>query len=232
MVAANYRLIGRGVYSLREAERLAQVPRRRIRRWVTGYEYAYRGGLRYSPPVVETEQHGPNLEPIITFRDLLEIRFLNAFRDHGVSWYAIKVASERARELLSLDHPFSSRKFKTDGRTIMAELVSETGDEQLLDLVRSQWVFAKIIGGYLYDGIEFDDSDEPQRWWPLGESHHVVIDPVRSFGAPIVPVEGVRTRILADAIAAEGSIEAAAEIYEVDPSAVGDAYLFELSTDA
>ncbi len=37
-----FKVIGRGVYSLAEAERLAKVPRKRIKRWTAGYAYRYK----------------------------------------------------------------------------------------------------------------------------------------------------------------------------------------------
>ena len=70
---------------------------------------------------------------------------------------------------------------------------------------------------------------QPARWWPLGEGHSVVIDPERSFGAPIVHREGVQTLILAQAALAENSIETAADRYDVDPIAVAEAVEYELN---
>lgn len=156
------------------------------------------------------------------------MRFLDAFLQHGVSWFAIRKAAERARELLRRDHPFSSRMFKTDGRTILADLVDETDDRTLIDLVRNQYEFERIVSPLLYAGIEFNDRDEPERWFPLSaDAPSVVIDPARSFGAPITVREGIPTRTLAIAVRAEGSIHSAADFYEVAPNAVRDAVTFE-----
>lgn len=229
MPTADFSLIGRGVYSLKEAHRLIGVPTRRIRRWTAGYRYRHRGIIHYSPPVVGGNLTGQLGIPALDFADLLEVRFLNAFREYGVSWKAIRIASERARDLLGLDHPFSSRRFSTDGRTILAEFVSDTGDEVLLDLVRSQYEFRRIVGRYLYGEIEFGDSDSPKRWWPFEGSHRIVVDPRRAFGAPIVDVEGVQTRVLSAAVAVEESIELVAELFQVDPISVTEAVEFEFS---
>jgi uncharacterized protein (DUF433 family)/DNA-binding transcriptional MerR regulator len=229
MTAKDFRLIGRGIYSIREAHRLTGVPTRRIRRWARGYHFEYRGQRRFSPPAVATEIPDGIGSSAITFADLLEVRFLNAFRERGVSWPAIRIASKRAEEILGLSHPFSSRRFSTDGRTILAELVSETGDEILLDLVRNQYELRRIIDQYLHGEIDFGGHEEPVRWWPVRGSDRIVIDPHRALGAPIVNVEGVPTRILARAAEVEGSIEVAAALFDVDPESVAEAVEFELS---
>lgn len=227
-----FRLIGRGVYSLRDAERFTGVPRKRIRRWTSGYRY--RSGLQfvYSPPVIANATQEAIGLPALDFGDLIEVRFLNAFRSYGVSWKAIRIAAESARELLGRHHPFSSRIFKTDGRTILADVVGRGEDRFLLDLVRNQYEFERIISPLLYEGIEFGGHDEPERWWPLGAGRAVVLDPARAFGAPIAALEGVPTRVLAEAVAAEGSIPLVAELYDVAQTSVEDAVEFESRLEA
>lgn len=101
------------------------------------------------------------------------------------------------------------------------------GSESTLGLVKSQYEIDKIISPLLYAGIEWDTMDEPFRWWPLGRERDVVIDPSRAFGAPIVAKSRIPTEILERAARVEGSIEAAAEMYEVDVASVAAAVEFE-----
>jgi uncharacterized protein (DUF433 family) len=165
----------------------------------------------------------------LTFSDLIEIRFLDRFREHGVSWPAIRIAAARARDYIARPHPFSSRLFKTDGRTILLEILRPGDDPKLLDLVSDQWELERVVSPMLYAGIDFDDFDMPARWWPLGRRRSVVLDPERSFGAPIVAKEGVPTAILARAAAAEQSKDSAAAIYQVSLKSVRDAVAYEQS---
>jgi uncharacterized protein (DUF433 family) len=225
-----FQIIGRGVYSFSEASRLSKVPAARIRRWTRGYVYTYRGEERFSPPPLGVSR--PADKPIVSFSDLLEVRFLNVFREHGVSWRSIRIASERAKELLGRQHPFSSRIFKTDGRTILAEIVRETGDRFLLDLVHSQYEFEKIVSPFLYAGVEYNDLLEPERWWPLGLDRQVVVDPERALGAPVVWSEGIPTRVLYHAYTAEQSYSFVAKWFEVSEESVKDAVAFELTLTA
>ena len=231
-MATSLRLIGRGLYSVPEAERLTAVSTGRIRRWMRGYSWGH-GGVRHSsPPIIATQIERINGSYALDFGDLIEIRFLDAFRKHGVGWRAIRIASERASQLIGHRHPFSTRKFKTDGRTILAELVKPTGEASLLDLVRNQYAFEQVISPFLYLGLEFGSHDEPMLWRPLGIDREVVIDPTRAFGAPIVRREGVPTRVLYYCYMAEGSIEAAASWYDVDQKSARDAIEYEQSLAA
>ncbi|HSS52106.1 MAG TPA: DUF433 domain-containing protein [Thermoanaerobaculia bacterium] len=220
-------LLGLGVYSVPEAARLTGVSSQRIRRWLQGYSYTSGDSARTSRPLWQ-RQIASQDSLILSFRDLLEVRFVDAFRRHGVTWKTIRIAAERAAEIVHDSYPFSTRRFKTDGRSIFAEILQATGDESLLDLVKSQYEFKSIVEPFLFEGLEFSALGiEPVRWWPLGMNRRVVIDPERSFGQPIVDPESVPTRILAHAFEAEKSIQAVARWYEVDPQSVRDAVDFE-----
>jgi uncharacterized protein (DUF433 family) len=188
--------------------------------------------LHYSPPVVGAELPALLGAPALDFADLLEVLFLHAFRDKGVSWKAIRIASERAKEVLGAQHPFSHRRFSTDGHTILAELAREEEDPVLLDLVRDQYELDRMIGQYLFGEVDFAADDTPRLWFPLGRGRDVVIDPGRALGAPIVRSAGIPTAVLSMAVEAEGSIGLVAEMFEIDVTAVRDAVAYEASRAA
>jgi uncharacterized protein (DUF433 family) len=231
MISRSFSLIGQGVYSPAEAQRLTGVPVSRISRWTRGYQFSYRGTKHKSPPLIATDTPSVDGAPVLSFLDLMELRFLNAFRKHNVSTQVIRIAAARARELLGHARPFSTRKFKTDGKNILAELVDSLGDRHLLDLVRRQYVLERVVGSFLFEGIEFDDQDEPFRWWPLRGSKSVLVDPLIAFGAPVISSARLPTRVLALAVAGEMKVREAAAWYDVTEREVRDAVRFERSLD-
>lgn len=212
--------LGLGVYTVLDAARLAGVPARHIRRWLWGYR-----------------QHGRSYEPLwrpqhteidgfrsVGFRDLIELQFVQAFRNRGVSLQTIRRAVQRAQELY--EYPFSRLAFHTDGRRIFGDVTSkDTVDRKILfELVSGQLLFEFVLLA-LSEVLIYEDG-VPVKWKPLGKNREVVIDPRRSFGRPIVE-RGVPTEVLADAYRAEGSVEAAARAYEVSTDAVRDALEYE-----
>ena len=221
-----FNTIGRGVYTLAEAALLSGVNRHRISRWARGYTFTYHGKRQTMPAIIGREPDSAT-SPILTFADLIEIRFLEAFRQKGVSTKALRIASHRAKELLGRHHPFSTQIFKSDGRTILAEITKETGDKVLLDILSDQFVFETVVSSYLYAGLDFNELKEPARWWPLGKDRSVVIDPRRSFGAPIAAKAGIPTKILNSAVNAEKSMDIVAKWYSLEVSEVMDAVQFE-----
>lgn len=223
----NGSLLGVGLYTVPEAARLTGIPQARLRRWLRGYTYRSGETLVASGPVWQRQL--PEIDGTLGlgFLDLMEARFIDAFRRAAVPWRVIRLCAERARELCGAEHPFATQRFRTDGRTIFAEIVDKAGEPQLLDLVKSQLAFGRVIGPSLYAGIEFSNRDVPVRWWPLGRQTAVVIDPARSFGQPIVSTAGIPTVVLADAVAAEGSVAKVARLYQLSTQSVHAALRFE-----
>jgi uncharacterized protein (DUF433 family) len=227
MNLSNVELVGVGLYGVPEAARLSNVSAGRIRRWLKGYVYHHADEDRVSPAVWEPQL--PILEGTVglSFLDLMEVRFVDAFLQAGVSWRTIRLAAQRAREILDLDHPFSTRRFQTDGHSIFAEVLRESGEHQLLDLAKNQYAFRRVISPSLYSGMDFDLMDRAARWWPMGKGRGVVVDPSRQFGQPIVSEGSIPTAVLADAVKAEGSVSAAARWYDVPEAMIRDAVAFE-----
>lgn len=215
-------LLGVGLYTSAEAAVYTGISAAQIRRWLFGYTS---GGKRHESlwhPQLEGE-----LEQALSFHDLLEIRFVHAFRHHGVSLQAIRRASTHAREMFQQPYPFTCKRFQTDGRSIFASVLQETGDESLLDLVKRQYAFTQVIKPSLYRGIEYD-NDKALRWYPLSRNQHVVLDPMRNFGKPILTGSGMTVDAIVSAWHAEGQdTRSVAAIYEVPLAEVEAAIQFE-----
>lgn len=164
------------------------------------------------------------------FRDLIELRFVKAFTDAGLGLLAIRNCLEFARTCVRDDHPFSTRRFQTDGRTIFLESIQRAEEPRVLDLKRRQYVFKQVIERTFKD-LDIED-DAVARWRPLQGKKSIVIDPHRSFGQPIAADYGVPTVALAEAVEAEGSVERVARLYDVSLSVVRDAVRFESTLQA
>jgi uncharacterized protein (DUF433 family) len=166
------------------------------------------------------------------FLDLVELLFIKAFREHGISLPIIRRAAREAARRWKTGHPFCVKRFQTDGHTIFAALAPEEGEEQLIDLPRSQMAFTSVLNPYLTQ-IEYDQVlGDATMWWPLGRRKHVVVDPRRSFGRPIIVPGGIPTDVIAAAVREDQPEQDVARWYEVPIAAVRAAVGFERSLAA
>lgn len=230
------RIFGKGVYSAPEGLRLLnfqrsegeerKVSRHTVHRWLCGYTFKNDEGEGYSAPLWQPDYAGEGGDLEISFRDLIELRFVKAFRDAGLSLATIRSCFQHAVEAVKDARPFSTQRFRTDGKTIFLESTRDVHEGEMLDLRCRQHVFRTVIAPSLKD-LEFD-ADAVARWFPMGLAHKdIVVDPARAFGRPIVAEGGVPTEILAQAVAVEGSEEQVARLYEVPLAAVRTAVAFE-----
>jgi len=219
---------GVGVYSFADAARFIGAKSSELRRWSLGYTHKDRNGERkLSPPLWRTQLSETEIDGL-GFKDLIELRFVHAFRNEGVPLQVIRRTLEEARDEFASPYPFTSRKFKTDGRRIFMEVVEETGDASLVDIVKRQNVIQKIIGPSLREGVELDMQGEAKRWFPLRGSKAIVFDPDRKFGQPILAEYDIPTIAIADAVKAEdGNEKRVAKLYEIPLYAVRKALEFE-----
>lgn len=216
---------GVGSYTAVEAARLLGLSATNVRRWMLGYDHGPKDGRRHSPPLWTSQLAMIDDQLEIGFRDLIELRFVKAFVDAGVGLLAVRNCLAHARDVIQDDHPFSTRRFRTDGKTIFLESTEGSQEPNLIDLKSRQFVFRTVFERSFKD-LDIED-DAVVRWRPFKGKPSIILDPARAFGQPIANQSGVPTITLADAVRAEGGFERAARMYDVPTLVVRDAFQFE-----
>jgi uncharacterized protein (DUF433 family) len=180
--------LGIGLYSLPDAARLLRIKPARLRRWASGPD-------RFLPRALDPT------EETLTFAELIELQFVLLYLAEGVSLPVIKKAAAAAAEKFSTDHPFSVKRFDTDGQSIFATLISDqTNRRHVEDLQKGQYVFEKVMRPFFHK-LEYQ-KDQLVRYWPEGKRGRILLDPARKFGQPIDAESGVPTRAIFSALEA------------------------------
>ena len=219
--------LGVGIYTPGEAARIAQMQPQRVRRWINGYAYKQGEKRRKSPPIFRRDLAALDGKNALTFLDLVEVLFVKAFLQHGVSPYGIRRAAEEASTMFNTNHPFCVKRFETDGRTVIARIVKDDGEERLVDLAAKQTLFRSVFTPLLIN-LEYDlGTGDATRWWPLGKKKPVVLDPARAFGAAIVLPSTVPARSLAGARRAGETYERISNWFGVTKKEISAAVEFE-----
>ncbi len=115
--------VGQGIYTVPEVAKLTKVPSPNIYNWLYGGSLSNKEkGAPKRHPTLEHQFNLMNHIANISFKDMIQIKFVDYFRDRGVTLPTIRHASANAAKLLSTTHPFCSAKFKTDGESLLAEV--------------------------------------------------------------------------------------------------------------
>jgi uncharacterized protein (DUF433 family) len=225
--------LGVGIYTRAEAARLIGVTQTRLRRWVGGYTYWYKHqsveSLRRRPAVVKPKLPILGGAVALSFVELMELRVVKALIDKGISLQHVRAAAGLAARHFDTSYPFASRRVFTDGRRVFASLARDPSVADMVELSRD--AVDQIIAGGVFEPfleeIDFDATTAlAERWWPLGRSVPVVLDPRIAFGAPVVVGTRIRTNVLAGMASRTGPDETA-RAYRVSVEGVRAAVRFE-----
>jgi uncharacterized protein (DUF433 family) len=193
-------LLDQPLYSIGEAARLLEIVPSRLRRWLDG---AVVRGTAY-PPVIRRE---PTSAAEVTWGEFVEAGLLREYRGRGVTLQHLRPFIDRMRGEFGVPYPLAHFEPIVDRptRQLMVELKrlqDAVGLDDELSLVRpvsGQLTWAEPMRAFL-DKVEFDPAGVGRRLYPLGRAEPVVIDPEVAFGIP--QIRGIRTEMIAEAIAA------------------------------
>ena len=206
-------------YRLAEAATIIGMPSPTLRTW-------FRGWPSGKPPVLATDG-GTDGPLILSFFNVVEARFLDAYRRRGVSMQRVRRALNFVSEHLpGFERPLLKPEFETDGRTLFIELQEAGKTPMLLDATGGgQLVWPEAVREH-FQSLVFDDRGDPSRLW-LDDRRKVMLDPRFGWGLPVIAGSGVRTDVLFERFEAGESFDAIAEDFSLKMSEVETAVAWE-----
>lgn len=213
-------------YTLSEAARYLRLPAATLRSWVLGRAYPTAGGGRQFPPLIRPASPRP---PLLSFSNLIESHVLRSLRtEHGVSVKEVRAALAYAEKRLGIDRLLLRQELRTEKGRVFLDRYGE-----LIELSASgQLAMRQLLKEHL-KRIEWDTSHFPVRLYPFlsssapSEARPIAIDPRIAFGRPIVLRKGISTAAIAERIDAGETVESIADDYELGPSEVEQAIVYE-----
>jgi len=207
------------LYTTGDAARYARTTPSTVTRWLRGYDYPTKAGVRHSAPVTAAR---PSDGLLLTFADLVEVATVAAARRAGVTMPNVRAAMASASQLFGWDRPLLRREFQVAGRDLF---IVDRAANQVLNMSKS----GQVAWDHIRDVLRTLDyeHDLASRWWPAGRERPIVIDPRISFGRPYLHPKGVPTAVVMERFdAGEPLAEIAADL-EITPTEAEDALRFE-----
>jgi uncharacterized protein (DUF433 family) len=148
---------------------------------------------------------------------------IGGLKKAGFSTRAIRQFVHNCREILGVQRPLTSLKFKVSGREVFVDQ-----SDVLLEVGRRKRMQARIdvLAPFLAN-LDYT-QDLVSRWWPLGRDVPIVVDPDYGHGLPVVEGSGVRTEIIRERGEAGDLIQQFASDFNLDCTEVERALQFEL----
>jgi uncharacterized protein (DUF433 family) len=213
-------------YTLAEAARYLRLPAATLRSWVLGRQYPTADGSGQFPPLIRPALRRP---PLLSFSNLIEAHVLRSLRtEHGVPVKALRGALAYAERTLGIDRLLLRPELRTDAGKVFLDRYGA-----LIELSASgQLAMHRLFAEHL-KRVEWDASRFPVRLYPFlsaaapSEARPIVIDPRIAFGRPVVQRKGISTSAIAERIDAGESVDDIATDYELGPSEIEQAIVYE-----
>lgn len=213
-------------YTLAEAARYLRLPAATLRSWVLGRQYPTADGSNRFRPLIRPASRRP---PLLSFWNLIEAHVLRSLRtEHGVPVKALRSAIAYAEGELGIDRLLLREELCTHAGRVFLERYGE-----LIELSASgQLAIQRVFEEHL-KRVEWDSSSFPVRLYPFlsssapGEGRPIAIDARIAFGRPVVARKGISTSAIVERIDARESIDDVAADYDLDPTEIEQAVLYE-----
>jgi uncharacterized protein (DUF433 family) len=213
-------------YSLAEAARYLRLPAATLRSWVLGRQYPTAEGAGDFPPLIQPASRRP---PLLSFSNLIESHVLRSLRtEHGVPVKAMRSALRYAEKELGIDRLLLRPELRTDAGKVFLDRYGE-----LIELTASgQLAMRRLFTEHL-KRVEWDASRLPVRLYPFlsstapSEAQPIAIDPRIAFGRPVLLRKVITTSAIAERIDAGETVEDVAADYDLRPSEVEQAIVYE-----
>ena len=211
-------------YYKAEAARYLRISPATLRTWVLGRTYPRGPRVAFSEPLIQL----PDSEDgRLSFTNLVEAHVLNGLRSsHRVPMHAVRTALAYAESTYGIErllvHP--------DLRAVPGEVLLERLDE-LVNLGKAGQLALRKVLSYYLQRLERDVAGLPSRLYPfvpgMGTSMNLLIDPLVSFGRPIVKRRGISTAVIAERVDAGETLSFVAADYDLEEDEVEEAIIYE-----
>lgn len=208
-------------YSLAQAARLAGTTPQNVRRWLYGYEAP---GHRMEP--VFGTLPDDDRPPVVSFLQLAELIVVARYRRRSgkqIKLQRLRDAHRFARERLGIEWPFASETIKFEGGHIIHEFELAYPDEGNRRIAIDEGGKFVLPLDFLdtLDLFDFDGADTlALRFYPLGKSAPVVVDPEHAAGLPTFVGTNVRIETVVNRWKSGQTIAELEEDFEIPSSTI------------
>jgi uncharacterized protein (DUF433 family) len=224
-------------YSITEAARYVQIPRRTVHNWVCGNSYPVASGARKAKPLIDIAAPDKYL---LSFVNLLELHILDAIRHgHGLDMRVVRRALDYLQRELGVDHPLVDEQMETDGSRIFIRRLGDVidaaswGQVSMADLLEIRLArIERNPQGIAVKFYPFTRRKPEEKEVAYREPRVIEMDPEIAFGRPVIAGSRVPTVEIAERYKAGDSIDDLVTEYRRPQSEIEEAIRCELRLDA
>ncbi len=216
------------LYGMSQAARYLKIPLKTLASWVRGRKYPVGKDGEHATFEPVIKRPDPN-SPLLSFMNLIEGHVLCGMRRiESVPFYVVRKALRTLESEYPSAHPLADHEFYVHGVDLFIKRLDE-----YIPVSGRQWAIKEVLETYLrridrgLDKTAIRLYPFIKREYSQDEPKFVFIDPLVSFGRPVIVGTGVPTDIIAERFYAGDTWNVLAKDYDITPQQVQQALRYE-----
>ncbi|WP_395054597.1 DUF433 domain-containing protein [Flavobacterium sp.] len=158
----------------------------------------------------------------VSFHTLVEFYIFFQLKEVGVPTQKILDAHSELSKLFETAFPFASSKIISKMNCVGKRIVFEISENEIINLDSTKQLNLKFIKLFAQN-LDFDKNNIANKFYPLGKSNSVIVDPEHQFGQPVIKNTNIYPQTIYNLHKAKESKKFIAESYEISLKQVNDA---------
>ena len=209
--------IGLGIFTIPDIASILNLKPSKVNSLLNEYwdkRFASQYGEKYSWKVHDNKA--------VSFHTLVEFYIFFQLKEAGVPTQKILDAHSQLSVRFDTAFPFASSKIIDKMTSVGKRIVFEINKNDIINLDSTKQLNLKFIKQFAQN-LDFDKNNLANKFYPLGKSNSVIVDPEHQFGQPVLKNTNIYPQTIYNLHKSKESKKFIAESYEISLKQVNDA---------
>jgi uncharacterized protein (DUF433 family) len=220
MPQANIIGVGTGIYTVTEISRILRIPYFKVNRWLNKYWDGELGKIfntKYSRTTDGSKA--------VSFHTLIEFYIVFELLNSGVKITEIVKARIELSKITKTLFPFAQKAVLENIKSDGSKIFFNVGKGDILSLDGTKQLNISFVQTF-FKNLDFDNELLASKFWPLGKSKNIIVDPSRKFGHPVIEHTNIYPEAVYNLFKAGEPVSFISFIYDIKEKDVYDAIEF------
>ena len=208
--------IGLGIYTVGDIAQILQLPYAKVYTWINKYWDEKLGNL-YNENYSWKEDGNQS----VSFHTFVEFYVMMRFSEAGVLPKNVIKAHSELSEIYKTAFPFALKEV-LDGMRSNGKHIYLQSKEDIIELNGTKQFNLEVIKMFFVN-LDFDKDNLASRFWPMGKTKSILIDPSRRFGHPVIDGKNIEPEIIYNHYISGDPVKYISYVYEISESEVNHA---------
>ena len=216
----NHVELGSGIFTIPDIASILNIKYSKVHNLLNEYwdnRFASQLGNNYSWSVHNTKA--------VSFHTLVEFYIFFQLKEVGVTTQQILNAHSELSKRYNTPFPFAISHIINRINCFGRRIIFEINDDELINLDSTKQLNMKFIKSFAHK-LDFDKNELAEKFYPLGKTNRVVIDPKHQFGQATIKDTNVFPQTIYNLYISKESKKFIAESYEISLREVNDAIVY------